>query len=1112
MTFLTLLFRTVVAALLIMTGVALSANAQAPTNAPTASEFTTLETILQSEVDLTDAERSAGRDALESARRLVADVESENARIAGLVAEAGSAQETLESLATREAMLAGESPAPETNQSPVDLANALGVLSAERTSIATSLQDLRSKQAALSVRPSTIAQQLVSARAELAAINAEAGSKLGAADESSPLVRANALEARAERFTKEQKVQNLEAELSTISPRQPLLAAQISLAQAQIESVDRLIATMQERLASTRLGRADAAVQKAKADEASLTTPSPALAAIAAENIALAETLRELAIKAPQVEQSTVQLRNQIAGLNQSSDTVDRVIAAGRVSDELADVLRKLRAGLPKTTPLKELEAANADAQVNQQLNLILWQDRLRGLADTQNAASRLLGTSSSEELPAAIALVRNRSSLLNQLIDAANAQTDRLADQDIAVTEALATTQTLATQLDRRLLWLPSGRTLTGNIWGNLVFGFERLARPDAWAQAGKDFLAGARVAPALSTLFLLLPFLIFGLRGMLLQSMTRLADRVGNVGMDTYWTTPLALAETFLLALPLPLLIGIIGGIIAASPNTAIFSSSLATGLATVSSILLVLMMFRSMCRPSGLFTGHFHWSEIATRKLSRALFWFAWVQSIATFLFAVALSSGLVEMRYGLAVIAFIVASLGISAFNFVFFRPKQGIFASVTDGTAARPLLSLAFPLLVLAPLVIGLLPVFGFFDTATELQSRLFQSGIVMIVAAVIFGLLMRLYYVAHRRFALRHIRAQRTEAAMARSAAEEAQAGGEAVPASKPGEDIDPDRISDQTRSVLSGLAGVSLFIGFWMIWSPLLPALGIADDIVLWQRSRLVDGIPVESGVTLWNLILSIVFLVGGFVAARNIRGILEVGIFERMRLDAGERYAAVTILAYMLVAVGLVLSFAQLGIDWSKMQWIVAALGVGLGFGLQEIVANFISGLIILFERPVRVGDTVTIGTLSGTVSTIKIRATTITDFDNRDVLLPNKSLITENVTNWTLNDSITRLILSIGVAYGSNITQVRSLLIEVVEAHPDVLKIPPPTVFFMKHGDSSLDFELRIFVGNPAKRLPVTHEINEGINTILTQNSIDIPFPQRTIHMAPQSSQDT
>ncbi len=117
---------------------------------------------------------------------------------------------------------------------------------------------------------------------------------------------------------------------------------------------------------------------------------------------------------------------------------------------------------------------------------------------------------------------------------------------------------------------------------------------------------------------------------------------------------------------------------------------------------------------------------------------------------------------------------------------------------------------------------------------------------------------------------------------------------------------------------------------------------------------------------------------------------------------------------------------------------------------------------------------------------------------------MIIPNKSLITENVINWTLNNAITRLVLSVGVAYGSDVDKVRTLLIGVVEDHPDVLKEPPPSVFFMNHGDSSLDFELRIFVANPNKRLPVTHDINTAINSVLSRNGIDIPFPQRTLHI--------
>jgi small-conductance mechanosensitive channel len=210
------------------------------------------------------------------------------------------------------------------------------------------------------------------------------------------------------------------------------------------------------------------------------------------------------------------------------------------------------------------------------------------------------------------------------------------------------------------------------------------------------------------------------------------------------------------------------------------------------------------------------------------------------------------------------------------------------------------------------------------------------------------------------------------------------------------------------------------------------------------------------------------------------------------------------ITILGYILVGTGGVVGLSLLGIDWSKLQWIVAALGVGLGFGLQEIVANFVSGIIILFERPIRVGDLVTIGDQTGTVTNISIRATTVTDFDNREVLLPNKSIITENVTNWTLNDAVTRVVIKIGVAYGSDVEQVRDLLMQELKNKKDILTQPAPQVFFLEHGDSSLNFEARVYVEKTEYRLPVTHAINSSFNRVLAEHNISIPFPQRDLHI--------
>ena len=166
--------------------------------------------------------------------------------------------------------------------------------------------------------------------------------------------------------------------------------------------------------------------------------------------------------------------------------------------------------------------------------------------------------------------------------------------------------------------------------------------------------------------------------------------------------------------------------------------------------------------------------------------------------------------------------------------------------------------------------------------------------------------------------------------------------------------------------------------------------------------------------------------------------------------------------------------------------------------------IVANFVSGLIILFERPIRVGDTVTVGADSGTVSRLQIRATTITDWDNKEILVPNKNFITERVVNWTLSNEVTRVIAKVGVAYGTDLEQAREAITSAVESVPSVLETPAFSVFFLGFGDSSLDFEVRAFVDELNKRLPTLHEINFAINSALPAAGIEIPFPQRDLHM--------
>lgn len=264
--------------------------------------------------------------------------------------------------------------------------------------------------------------------------------------------------------------------------------------------------------------------------------------------------------------------------------------------------------------------------------------------------------------------------------------------------------------------------------------------------------------------------------------------------------------------------------------------------------------------------------------------------------------------------------------------------------------------------------------------------------------------------------------------------------------------------------------------------------------------------GDPPEF-LTAADLVQGLLFAAATFWVLWALPGIYEVAVFPRLTLDQGLKYAILTISRYSVFVIGIMLTLSAIHLDLSRLSWLMAAIGVGLGFGLQEIVSNFVSGIILLVERPVQVGDMVTIGATQGRVQRINIRATTIMNGDRQEVIVPNRSFITSEVTNWTRGDTINRLTVRIGVAYGSDINRVSELLLQSARESELVIQDPPPTVVFAEHGESSLDFDLRVFVNSPDKITLAKNQINKAINRALTQNNIEIPFPQRDIHIRSQ-----
>ncbi|MBX3374207.1 MAG: mechanosensitive ion channel [Phycisphaeraceae bacterium] len=261
-------------------------------------------------------------------------------------------------------------------------------------------------------------------------------------------------------------------------------------------------------------------------------------------------------------------------------------------------------------------------------------------------------------------------------------------------------------------------------------------------------------------------------------------------------------------------------------------------------------------------------------------------------------------------------------------------------------------------------------------------------------------------------------------------------------------------------------------------------------------------DGTPRT--ISLADLGVALLVLIATIAAVRNVPGLMEMILLQRLPMDAGSRNALTTITRYALTILGVTVGFNAIGITWNSIQWLAAALTFGLAFGLQEIFANFISGLIILAERPIRVGDVVTVNGVSGTVAQIRMRATTILDFDRKELIVPNKSFITGQIINWTLSDPRLRIVIPVGASYGSDPTLVEETLLEVARANPDVMTDPGPSVVFGRFGDSTLDFELRVFVPSIDRLVAVRHDMHRSILRRFREKGIEIAFPQRDLHI--------
>ncbi|PJG59987.1 mechanosensitive channel MscK [Aeromonas cavernicola] len=680
--------------------------------------------------------------------------------------------------------------------------------------------------------------------------------------------------------------------------------------------------------------------------------------------------------------------------------------------------------------------------------------------------------------------LLDTRVNLLDQLNRQMDSQLTNAISLQLTQQQLSRVYESIEFTLQQHIFWVSSNKPIDGKwfmSWPNLAYkqSAEWVLKTDS--KEWRSELVGIT--------FLELPLLLLGglllwKRNILIERQKKIVKDLGRFRQDSQWHTPRALFFTLLQRLPGCLFILTTGllftycGLL--SPKLIVqITINLALGY-------LVFSLYLSVMHVGGIAESHFRMSkmELQTKYSSMRYLWLPLLPLIMLSTRAIVEPSTLGNDVIGQALTMILLAVMCYLIFPICRARIKGGT-------SLQQSFIAIA---LVLTPVTLIMLVVLGYYYTALKLTGRLLESFYIILIWHLIYRAALRGLELAARRLAYRRAVAKREH-----KSHEDAE-GGESIEEHP----MDLEEVSQQslrlTRTVLLLIFGAA----FYWLWSDLIAVFSYLDSIVLWQKSVGSGTSAVLYPISLSDVLTAIFMLGAAWSLARNLPGLLEVLVLSKLHLAQGTAYAITTMLNYVLIGVSTLTALSLMGMQWDKLQWLAAGLTVGIGFGLQEVVGNFVSGIIILFERPVRIGDTVTIGTFSGTVSKIRIRATTITDFDRKEVIIPNKVLMTERLINWSLTDTVTRVIVRVGVAYGSDLELTRTLLKQAADENSRVLKDPAPIVFFLTFGASTLDHELRFFVSELGDRNPAIDELNRKIDQLFREHGIDISFNQVDVYI--------
>lgn len=821
--------------------------------------------------------------------------------------------------------------------------------------------------------------------------------------------------------------------------------------------------------------------------EAQKATPDSLLAAESATNLKLSDYLLRSTDRLNELTQQNLRTRQQLDTLSQADQALEEQISVLKGSLLLSKILYQQKQALPHLRLDANLADEIADIRLYQ---FELGQQRDK-MGNPQDYVDNLLTRQPPEQVTpdlreTLLDLATTRVELFDRLGRELNALLNESITLQLNQKQLATTAQALRNTLEEQMFWIPSNKPLDLAWLKGAPQHLKAQLAELPWGEGVTELWEGLVDRPWLFIPLLLLIGALLWRRGWLYSKLNDLHHDIGHYKRDSQMHTPLALLLNVLLALPVTLFLALCG--LALHIDARGQNATLGDALLEMALAWLVFYTLYRILAPGGVAELHFHWPRPQVALLSKQIRRLGVVVMALVAVVTVAehQPQALADDVIGIIVVLTCYALMALVLSNLLLAEPMR------EQTSPFRLLIGIAFTLL---PLVFMVAVGFGYYYTSLKLTDRLINTLYLLILVLLIEATFVRGLAVAARRLAY-------ARAIAKRQAQPRETPDGDEVVVEEPVLDI--EQVNQQSLRLIR-LALLGGFIAcLYLVWADLITVFAYLDQITLYQYVSGTGDTATHVPISLLDGLGALIIVGITAALARNLPGLLEVLVLSRLKLAQGSAYATTTLLSYTLVAIGIVSTLATLGVSWDKLQWLVAALSVGLGFGLQEIFANFISGLIILFERPVRIGDVVTIGNLSGTVSKIRIRATTITDFDHKEIIVPNKTFITGQLINWSLSDTVTRVTLKLGVAYGSDLELVRKLLLQAAQENVRVLKEPAPSVYFLTFGESTLDHELRIHVRDLGDRNPATDEINRFIDREFAKHGIDIAFRQVDVYV--------